>query len=175
MVSELTKFRMATSAKARCTDEWKLANKERLRSKIDDAKLVEEYEAGKTQAECAEILGVSKKVIFNALKRLGVKSRKAVKRDQIGEKNTTWKGSDANIANKHKRLYRAFGQPCKCDVCGTTDESKSYDWANLTGDYDNPADFKRMCRSCHWKHDKKHLNFKGAKGGKGKRGTGVVA
>jgi transcriptional antiterminator len=24
-----------------------------------------------------------------------------------------------------------------------------------------PSDYRRMCRSCHWKHDKKYLNFKG--------------
>jgi len=171
MVSDITKSRMSESAKLRCTDEWRAENIERLRIKIDDTKLIKSYNSGMTQAECAMALGVSRKVVFNALKRLGVKSRKAAKRDQIGDRNTGWKGEDANLVNKHRRLYRAFGQPSKCDICGTTDESKSYDWANLTGDYDNPTDFKRMCRSCHSKYDKKHLNFKGAKGGKGKRGT----
>jgi len=105
------------------------------------------------------------------MRRLGIKARVAAKRNQTGELNTGWRGEKATLSNKHKRLYRVFGSPNKCDVCGTEDETKSYDWANLTGDYDNPADFKRMCRSCHWKYDKKHLNFKGAKGGQGKRGT----
>lgn len=132
MVGDITKLRMSESAKNRCTDEWRAANKERLRTKIDDQKLIELYSSGSTQSECAEILNVSRKVISNAMKRLGVKARKAVKRNQIGDKNTSWKGKDASLGNKHKRLYRAFGQPSKCDMCGTEDESKSYDWANLT-------------------------------------------
>jgi len=53
-----------------------------------------------------------------------------------------------------------------CEVCGAKDQNRSYDWANLTGKYDDPSDYKRMCRSCHWKYDKKHLNFKGAVGGR---------
>ncbi len=174
MVSDITKSRMSISAKSRCTEEWKAKTSDRLRTKIDDKKLVDLYSSGLTQKECAEFIGVSQKVIFNAMKRIGLKSRVAAKRNQYGENNTGWKGEEAGIGNKHKRLYRVFGQPSKCDVCGTEDKSKSYDWANLTGDYDNPQDFKRMCRSCHWKYDKKHLNFKGAKGGKGKRGTSLL-
>lgn len=174
MVSDVTKTRMSVSAKSRCTEEWKKANRDRLRTKIDDQKLIDAYTSGATQKECAILLGVSQKVVFNAMRRLGLQSRVAAKRDQYGTNNTGWKGEEANLTNKHKRLYRAFGQPSKCDICGTTDKAKSYDWANLTGDYDNPSDFKRMCRSCHWKYDKKHLNFKGAKGGKGKRGTRIL-
>lgn len=88
--------------------------------------------------------------------------------------------ADCGIGKGPMQMEWANKQPheciiaAPCDVCGTEDKSKSYDWANLTGDYDNPQDFKRMCRSCHWKYDKKHLNFKGAKGGKGKRGTSLL-
>lgn len=165
MASKETSQKMSESARSRCTDKWKLETSERLRTKIDDDLLRQLYESGMTQDECAEKLGVSRKVISNAMKRLGIKSRKAARRDQFGEKNHMWKGSDANLVCKHKRLYRAFGQPEKCDVCGTEEKSKSYDWANLTGDYDNPSDFKRMCRSCHWKYDKKILNIKNMREG----------
>ena len=33
------------------------------------------------------------------------------------------------------------------------DESKKYDWANLTGNYNDPKDYKRMCKSCHLRYD----------------------
>ena len=160
MVSDITKKRMSESAKKRCTTEWKKNASEKRRIKIDDVKLIESYGDGHTQEECANILGVSRKVIENAMKRLSIKSRVASKRDQWGEKNTGWKGKETSLVCKHRRLYRVFGQPSKCDVCGSTDENRSYDWANLTGDYDNPLDYKRMCRSCHWKYDKKILNIK---------------
>ena len=55
------------------------------------------------------------------------------------------------------------GKPKKCEVCGTTDKKKNYDWANLTGKFNDPEDYKRMCRSCHRKYDKAHLNFQGGK------------
>jgi hypothetical protein len=58
------------------------------------------------------------------------------------------------------------GSPKKCEICGESETKKHYDWANLTGNYEDPNDYKRMCRSCHWKYDKKSTNFKGARGGK---------
>jgi len=168
------KKKLSNAAKARCNDEWRRLQSELKRTKIDDGLLERLYSSGMTQQEVAREMGVSRKVVANAMKRLGIQPRKAAKRNQWGPNNDNWKGEKANLSSKHRRLYRAFGQPSKCDVCGTTDKTKSYDWANLTGDYDNPADFKRMCRSCHWKYDKKHMNFKGVKGGKGKRGTRII-
>lgn len=159
-VSLETRIKMSHAAKNRCDDKWKKNQSNSKRTKIDDSLLRKLYLSGKTQIECAEELNVGMKVISNAIKRLNIKPRKAAKRNQYGQNNHMWKGESANIISKHKRIYRAFGQPKKCDVCGTTDEERSYDWANLTGDYDNPADYKRMCRSCHWRYDKTHENFK---------------
>lgn len=53
------------------------------------------------------------------------------------------------------------GTPQQCEICGTQDPRRAYDWANLSGNHHDPKDYKRMCRSCHWKYDKKHLNFGG--------------
>jgi hypothetical protein len=170
MKSELTRKRMSESAKARCTLDWKKAQSEKRRFK-DETHIVTAYQSGMTQIEVARKFCISRKIVENALRRAGVKCRRKVKRNQTGPLNDNWSGRSATILSKHKRLYRAFGQPSKCDVCGTTDESKHYDWANLSGDYDDPLDFKRMCRSCHWKYDKKHLNLKGAKGARGHRGA----
>jgi hypothetical protein len=161
--SKETKQKMSLAAKSRCTQEWRNNKANVYRTKIDDELLKQLYQSGKTQQECALALEVTGKVIENAMKRLEIKPRKAYKINQWGENNSGWKGSNAGIVKKHTRIYRRFGQPSKCEVCGTTDESKIYDWANLTGNYDDPNDFKRMCRSCHCKYDNKHLNFKVSK------------
>ena len=145
--------RMSVSAKRRCTPEWRAALSARKRAKIDTAKLRSLYEGGMTQDECASALGVGRGAVFRALKRNGIRCRNTGKRDQFGDKNSSWRGAAAAMTSKHSRLHRAFGMPKKCDACGTADRSKWYDWANLTGDYDSPTDFMRMCRSCHRRYD----------------------
>ena len=160
-ISDKTRRAMSDSAKVRCTPQWRSEVSARLRKFKDETAIVEMYLSGSTTAECAQHFGCGRKAIDNALRRAGVKKRRAIKRNQSGPSNANWGGSAASLVAKHKRLYRAFGQPSKCDVCGTEDSARTYDWANLTGDYDNPSDFKRMCRSCHWKYDKKHRNFAG--------------
>lgn len=56
----------------------------------------------------------------------------------------------------HGRVRKLRGAPSKCEVCGTTDENKRYEWANLDHkDYQDMSNYKRMCRSCHKKHDRK--------------------
>lgn len=57
-------------------------------------------------------------------------------------------------AKFHARVRSLRGAPRKCEICGEDNPSKYYDWANITGDYENPDDYKRMCRPCHRKHDK---------------------
>ena len=54
-----------------------------------------------------------------------------------------------------------LGKPFQCSVCGTTN-AKHYDYANLSGRYEDMNDYAPMCRSCHWKYDDKVSNiFKG--------------
>ena len=115
---------------------------------------------GMTQHECAKALNVSQKVIFTAMKCFNITARVAAKRDQAGEKNSSWKGDSAGKRAFHRRLYAKHGKPEKCEVCQTKDKSRSYDYANLTGNYHDITDYKPMCRSCHWKYDRKILNIK---------------
>jgi len=117
------------------------------------------YIAGKTQNEIAAIFGVSQKSIFKAMKRHGIKARKAAKRSQTRENNSSWKGDEAGKQAFHRRLYARYGKPRICGVCGTT-KSSNYDYANLTGNYQDIEDYLPMCRSCHWKYDKKIMNIK---------------
>lgn len=116
------------------------------------------YLGGKTQTEIALLLEVSQKSIFKAMKRHGIKARKAFKRNQYGENNDSWKGENAGKQAFHRRLYARYGKPRICGVCGTT-ESNNYDYANLTGNYQDIEDYLPMCRSCHWRYDRKILNI----------------
>jgi len=112
----------------------------------------------KSQKEIAEVYGTTQKVVFSWFRKLGIKSRIPYKRNQERQNNSSWKGNDATYAALHYRVISAKGRPKKCEICGTTDESKLYDWA-CVGDYKNIDDYKRMCRSCHWKYDKVGNNF----------------
>ena len=127
---------------------------------IDFTKAKQLYEDGMSQVEVGEELGTTQKVIWGLFKRNGYKSRPAIKRNQTGENNDYWKGSHAGYQAFHRRLDATKGKPRYCEVCGTSDHSRTYDWANLTGRYDDPNDYKRMCRSCHWKYDGKIYNIK---------------
>ena len=63
-----------------------------------------------------------------------------------------YKGAGANYVALHYRVQRLRGRPQVCSACGTT-SAKRYDWANMTGRYTDPQDYRRMCRSCHFIHD----------------------
>jgi hypothetical protein len=158
-VTEETRRRMSESASRRCTDDWKKKASEQRRSKIDGDSVRELYQFGMTQEEVARVMGVTQKVIFNAMKRLSIPRRRRVKRNQKVDLNSSWKGSEATYAAFHYRIKSMFGSPKKCEACGTTSPDVVYDWANMTGNYEDPSDYKRMCRSCHFKHDNLVLNL----------------
>ena len=126
---------------------------------VDIDKVVSLYESGMTQVEVAKHMGLTQKLIWHRLKESGIKCRVAKKRNQFGSNNSYWKGKKATYRAFHRRLDALKGKPKRCEACGTTDPKKTYDWANMSGRYDDPNDYKRLCRSCHWKRDKKYLNF----------------
>jgi hypothetical protein len=114
---------------------------------------------GMTQTEIAERFGTTQKVVWNAMRRFGIPARVPFKRNQRGSNNSSWRGDAATYTAFHNRVTAAKGQPKHCEECGTTDPSKTYDWANLSGNYADINDYKRMCRSCHWKLDDKIQNI----------------
>ncbi len=118
-----------------------------------------DYISGLTQHELAERYQVSQKVIWRAMRNFGIKARPAHGRNQVGDNNNNWKGNFVGYAAFHKRMESMKGKPQKCEVCGTVDTNKNYDWACLTGRYEDPSDYKRMCRSCHAKHDQTIKNL----------------
>lgn len=134
--------------------------------KVDVDQIISLYESGMSQVEIAEYLGLTQKIVFSRLKEAGYKCRVAKARNQDGDNNQNWKGENASYSAFHARIKKMKGMPQKCEACSTDDPLKTYDWASLTGEYQNPNDYMRMCRSCHWKYDQKHLNLKGATGGR---------
>lgn len=127
-------------------------------SKLDIERM---YRSGLTQREIADASGVSQMTVWRHMKRYGIKARPAKARDQRGDKNSQWKGPDASLRSLHSRVERQRGKPQKCEECGTTDPLLTYDWANMTGQYDVIDDYKRLCRSCHRKNDDAVCNFRG--------------
>ena len=78
-----------------------------------------------------------------------------------GEKSNVWKGDKADYTSKHQDITRKFGKPKKCEVCGTDDPNKKYEWANKDHKYSrNKEDYIRMCVKCHRKYDIENNGYK---------------
>lgn len=103
---------------------------------------------GMTLREIAACKGISLKIVQTLMRRHGVAARRAVKRDQRGPKNASWKGSRASYKALHLRVYSKRGRPARCEKCGTT-EAKRFEWASRTKKYEDPEDYLRLCRRCH--------------------------
>jgi hypothetical protein len=116
-----------------------------------------------SQTEIAMKFEVSVRKVQGNMRRFGIKPRGAAKRDQTGPKNSRWKGVAGDYKALHLRVYSARGAPKHCERCGLSDESRRYEWANLTGRYEDPSDYRRLCVSCHRKFD---LSVRGSKPGK---------
>ena len=153
--SEETKKRMSESAKRRCTLEWRKKQSQQKSAAIDAGEVARLYKAGHTQHEIAVIFKTTQKVIWRCMKNNGIKARTVAKRNQSGSANHMWKGDSATYEAFHSRVEKLRGTPKECNVCGTDDKDKFYDWANLMGNYSNPSDYERMCRSCHRIYDNK--------------------
>lgn len=113
-----------------------------------------------TQSEIAIEFNTTQKVVFRWFKDLGIKSRIAFKRDQKGSKNNSWKGKNITYAAMHCRVQSIRGKANHCDICGESDPSKRYEWANISENYLDVNDYLQMCCSCHKKHDKIGENFR---------------
>lgn len=108
------------------------------------------YQGGSTVAEVQQALPPGFKA-QRILERHLPNRRRAVKRDQLGSANSSWKGADAGYKALHLRVAARRGKPSRCERCGTT--RGRFEWANLTGKYDDVNDYERMCVSCHRKYD----------------------
>lgn len=68
-----------------------------------------------------------------------------------GDGHQNWRGAEATVEAKHFRIITVRGKPASC-VWGCISPTR-YEWANLTGDYDDMWDYAAMCVSCHRRYD----------------------
>jgi hypothetical protein len=70
-----------------------------------------------SQTEIGNMFGISQHKVFKDLKRMGINSRKAIKRNQFGENNSSWKGGrilvgsytqDGHIIESHKGKPKSY-------------------------------------------------------------------
>lgn len=55
---------------------------------------------------------------------------------------------------KHKRVWKLLGKATRCDSSLCNGKSKTFGWANISGDYsEDVSDWKQLCMSCHKKYD----------------------
>lgn len=109
-------------------------------------------EQNQTQAEIASELGLTQKIVWKLMIRHDLPRRPQIKRNQSGPANSVWKGDLAKYAAMHLRVATIRGTPSVCEECGTTKASR-YEWANLTGHFEDPQDYMRMCVTCHRRFD----------------------
>lgn len=112
------------------------------------------YAEGRSIPELARLYGVGTTTVSRLMRRHGIPSRpfRRIRYDS-GADHPRWKGDAAGYEGFHHRVRRLRGTPSRCDRCGATDPGKIYDWANLTGNYPDPDDYQRMCRTCHSRYD----------------------
>jgi hypothetical protein len=72
-------------------------------------------------------------------------------REKMRNSSTRFIRSDGPVTYQayHYRVIAERGRPSLCEICGTTDGNAHFEWANLTGNYADASDYKRLCKSCH--------------------------
>ena len=114
-------------------------------------RVVRMYETGMTVSEVDRLFPGVK--VQRLLERHAPNMRRAVKRDQAGPSNTSWRGGAAGYQAMHLRVQIARGKPDECTRCDRTGSDHKYEWANQTGNYEDVWDYARMCISCHRRFD----------------------
>lgn len=80
----------------------------------------------------------------------------------VGKNHHLWKGEKAVYYTKHSWIYNNFGKAKKCDNKKCDGKCKTFQWANISGEYHREmSDWKELCKSCHAKYD--HIRLYGDK------------
>jgi len=112
------------------------------------------YEAGSSQRQIAAQIGCSRGAIAYIMTLNQIVARRPEERQYPrGAQHANWKGDGACYERLHQRVVEARGAPKRCEGCGLADPRRHYDWANLTGRYGDPMDYRRLCRPCHRRYD----------------------
>lgn len=113
--------------------------------------------AGRSKSCSKKCLGIllRQRKIWNKGKKLhySVWNKGIVRTDISGENHPNWKGDNVGYQGVHQWVRKMMGAPRICIHCHTT-QSKSYDWANVSGEYRRElSDWIRLCRKCHNRYD----------------------
>lgn len=77
-------------------------------------------------------------------------TKEKISKANKGENSGRWKGDSVGYSALHAWVRKKLGKPKICSDCGTTDPTKKYDWANISGEYLRDVfDYKRLCAKCH--------------------------
>lgn len=155
VITESIREKMRQSSAQRWKDKSQRDHLSRLRTitiPIDTMRSL--YAEGWSMRRIGALFGVKADTICRRMREYGISPRsKGITGHHWNEEHHNWKGDEAGYQALHSRLHRRRGMPRHCEVCDTSNPSKTYDWANLTGRYEDIEDYKRMCRSCHRKYD----------------------
>jgi hypothetical protein len=83
----------------------------------------------------------------------GYCSKACSSKDRTRDAHPLWRGDEAGYVSMHKRVRRARGKAFGCTQCGLRDPAGYYEWANLTGRYEDIWDYTSMCKACHVVYD----------------------
>lgn len=82
--------------------------------------------------------------------------QRIIKKRKGGTYRKTWKwGARPNYSHCHLRVRKLRGTPQHCEHCGSADDpSKHYEWANVSGRFEDVNDYIRLCKQCHIAYDR---------------------
>ena len=120
------------------------------------------WDEGMSIEEVAATLDLGSKVIRRLMENHDIPRRSKIKRNQAGANNSTWRGREASYNALHSRVERARGKPDCCEQCSADDPALRYEWAHLTGAYEDTNDYRRMCVPCHREFDAERRSIAGA-------------
>lgn len=77
------------------------------------------------------------------------------------QEHPSWRGERVGYQALHQWVAKHLGKPAKCWNPECTNESRTYDWANRSGEYKRDlSDWVRLCRVCHTRYDKGWPEYK---------------
>lgn len=83
----------------------------------------------------------------------------------MGKDNPAWMGNKVGYGGVHNWIRNKFGKANKCENTNCTKESKTFEWANISGKYKRDIeDYFQLCRSCHRRFDYGSLTLAVIKG-----------
>jgi len=110
---------------------------------------------GKSIRKIEREFGYSDTTIWLRLKEFGL--NRSISESVSKEKNSQWKGDEVGYCALHEWIRNHKPKPKLCEKCK---KNKSYDLANISGEYKRDInDFRWLCRSCHNKEHNKFKNF----------------